>query len=287
MSQEHDDPSQKEDDRSPLKKLEELEEELADRTENLPDYYKGPGKQGCVFNECFCKNSEFMNQLMFWYKVEQCEAERAKKCNLFMAIETNCLNGHKGGKRIDCGCFDSHIFNCLERRQPYYNCKSRKWDYINEMCPQWRVEGNNLGSKDIKKCRDGDNCGFCHSTLEMIYHPLEYKRHKCRLIRNANDVCGNGLLCWNYHSNEDRRYGNDKEIEGTFEDIWNRFGKIRPNEKDNSYFIDWMTDLTDFHQCQQEIGILKQTKNNTNNNEKNNYTCCCFTIIIITSSNKF
>lgn len=91
------------------------------------------------------------------------------------AYKTNsCLMKHD-----DQPCFFYH--NATEmRRRPF---DQGKIVYTNEMCENIMKFG---------QCPDNDQCQYCHSELELLYHPVEYKTKMCdKGSHPLQDFCPN------------------------------------------------------------------------------------------------
>ena len=55
-------------------------------------------------------------------------------------------------------------------------------------------------------CNQGDRCNFSHNFFEKFYHPLNYKKNKCRF----SNSCKNSGYCPYYHSTDEKEVWEDR-----------------------------------------------------------------------------
>ena len=72
----------------------------------------------------------------------------------------------------------------------------------------------NLKTKKIikgKTCPNNDDCKKCHNKFEIMYHPDQFRKHKCPLILKGKS-CQNRLICPFTHDDEIEESFNETEI---------------------------------------------------------------------------
>jgi hypothetical protein len=117
------------------------------------------------------------------YKTHKCPL------NLLCKLPVNqCLNYHD---------------NKNDRRRPFQT-------YNAEFCKNIF----NLKTKKIikgKTCPNNDDCKKCHNKFEIMYHPDQFRKHKCPLILKGKS-CQNRLICPFTHDDEIEESFNETEI---------------------------------------------------------------------------
>lgn len=58
-------------------------------------------------------------------------------------------------------------------------------------------------SSEGKPCHQGDACSYCHNSVELNYHPNNYKRRFCIYFPDNLDKCKFGEYCSYAHSDQD------------------------------------------------------------------------------------
>eukprot|EP01083_Nonionella_stella_P197017 724624_1 len=113
------------------------------------------------------------NGMMFLYKTRKCPRWKINECT------------------YGNNCFDAH--GEVKRRRPelYINT----WNYA----PENRC-------RYFDNCHQGKYCPNYHNMTEFNYHPLMYKTRSCMDVQYImTGVCSRGVVCSEYHSDEDRR----------------------------------------------------------------------------------
>mmetsp|Transcript_5901 Transcript_5901/g.5135 ORF Transcript_5901/g.5135 Transcript_5901/m.5135 type:complete len:167 (+) Transcript_5901:92-592(+) len=87
-------------------------------------------------------------------------------------------------------CYNYHSLD--EKRRPIFNDKTQTLTYQAIMCQN--VEGQ-------KNCPQSDNCGYCHNSNELNYHPAVYKTEPCSNCKYPQHP----KLCPGVHSDETSR----------------------------------------------------------------------------------
>ena len=95
-----------------------------------------------------------------------------------------CMN-HQDHNRIKCPFYHS---------PKDYRRNASIIRYSSFMCPF---------ARDNKKCHYGDNCKDCHNSVELNYHPNNYKRRFCIYFPDNLDKCKFGEFCSYAHSEQD------------------------------------------------------------------------------------
>lgn len=58
---------------------------------------------------------------------------------------------------------------------------------------------------ELSNCINGDSCAYCHTRIELLFHPEMYKSTKCYNLEQAG-YCLHGIFCAFAH--DDRMYSN-------------------------------------------------------------------------------
>ena len=110
-----------------------------------------------------------------------------------------------------CGFAHIEVNGGWLRRNPSHH------NYRAEMCQfVARHADPRMGSKVliINECPHGTNCEFSHSSEEVFYHPIRYKRRVCSsTLQRHSGICHHGDACPDFHAMDTYRFPS-KKIDG-------------------------------------------------------------------------
>ena len=117
------------------------------------------------------------------YKTHKCPL------NLLCKLPVNqCLNYHD---------------NKNDRRRPFQTYNAEFCENIFNLKTKKIIKG--------KTCPNNDDCKKCHNKFEIMYHPDQFRKHKCPLILKGKS-CQNRLICPFTHDDEIEESFNETEI---------------------------------------------------------------------------
>lgn len=162
----------------------------AHTTEEIYYHPENFRKKSCNYPLLGGKCSKFGEFCPFIHEQNNAAEEKIVKFNLETYKVERCMEGEQHNY-ANCYFYHENLRVCDKRRS------LKEFQYYPELCPE------------SEKCEMGDKCQFCHTMVELKYHPSKFKTKPCIFKEN----CLNKEACPFYHQEcNDRVDDRAKEI---------------------------------------------------------------------------